>query len=148
MKLFLRFCLILFVLIVGCKNEEDRPLPNKKPKTFFWIYPDSTTHEGNSRQHIHWWGEDGDGVIKGYLFALGKFLDSAGNLPSPDTIGWRFTTKTDSIVAFPLLTKRDTFHIAIRALDNTFSLPVPQSKTDTPFFSNALVRFSPSQYLG
>ncbi|MBI3195659.1 MAG: hypothetical protein HYZ34_14505 [Ignavibacteriae bacterium] len=146
MKSFLQFSFILLVFIIGCKNEEDKPLPNKKPKTFFWIYPDSTTREGNSRQRIHWWGEDGDGVIRGYLFALGKFLDSAGHLPSPDTIGWRFTIKTDSIVAFPLLTKRDTFHIAIRALDNTFAIPVPQSKTDTPFFSNALVRFSPTPY--
>ncbi len=147
MKLFFRSSLILLVVFFfGCKNEEDRQLPNKKPKTFFWIFPDSTIHEGNSRQRIHWWGEDGDGVIKGYLFALGKFLDSEGQLPSPDTIGWRFTTKTDSIVAFPLLTKRDTFHIAIRAIDNTFSLPIQQSAQDTPFFSNALVRFSPSPY--
>ncbi len=145
MKQFLPLVFILLVILFGCSNEEDKPLPNKTPKTYFWLFPDSTILEGKSRQQIHWWGHDPDGVIRGYLFAIGRLLDSTHHLVTPDTIGWCFTTKTDSTVAFPLVTKRDTFDIAVRAVDNTFKIPVfPEGDSST--FENAIVRLNPFPY--
>ncbi len=138
MRTFLLVSVTALLFLVGCTNDEGKKLPNKTPKTFFWIAPDSTIREGNSRQHIHWWGTDPDGIIKGYLFAIGKFLDSTGSIVSPDTISWHFTTKTDSTVAFPLVTKRDTFDVVIRAIDNNFILPA-LSTTDSTFEDAAII---------
>jgi photosystem II stability/assembly factor-like uncharacterized protein len=137
-KLFLIFSTI--VLMNGCVNEPDRPYENQRPKTFFWIYPDSTIREGNSKQRIHWWGEDPDGVVKGYLFASGKFLTrgtSLVKLDSLDVVRWSWTTANDTFLAFPLVVKRDTFDIAVRAVDNSFQQDLP---------ANAVVRFKPEPY--
>lgn len=127
------------VLLIGCVNEPDAPRPNQRPKTFFWLYPDSTISEGSSRQRIRWWGEDPDGVVKGYLFASGKFLDFNKSIPQPDTVRWTWTTANDTFLAFPLLVKRDTFDIAVRAVDNTFQQALQLQQ-------NAIVRFTPSPY--
>src|SRR5437867_3857886 len=106
------------LLLNGCSKEHpDQPAMNQPPKTLLWLFPDSTLGQGNSKQHIHWWAEDPDGIIKGYLLAAGKFATS-GQLP--DTLRWVWTTKNDSVIAFPLLVRQDTFEIAVRACDNNF----------------------------
>lgn len=131
-----RILYLLFVLAImaGCINQPvNKPVVNQPPATYFWIFPDSTILEGNSQQHIHWWGEDPGGIVVGYLFASGKILTSSKTLPHPDTIGWGWTTATDSIISFPLRMKRDTFDIAVRAVDNQFQQTLPQQ---------AVVRFS------
>ena len=112
------------LVIMGCdKDIADNPVANKQPKTFLWLYPDSTLSQGNSKQRIRWWGEDPDGVVKGYLFSSGKLLDSTGNISS--TISWRWRVTNDSLVAFPLLVKQDTFQVIVRAVDNTFQTELP-----------------------
>lgn len=131
--------LVLIMLLGGCSKEyPDQPVPNKLPKTFLWLYPDSTIREGNSRQRVRWWGEDPDGVVRGYLFAAGKLLTSAGKLPNPDTITWRWRTVNDSLMAFPLLVRQDTFQVMVRAVDNSFVGEIPDQ---------AIVRFSPFAYV-
>ncbi|MBI4546724.1 MAG: hypothetical protein HY707_01995 [Ignavibacteriae bacterium] len=138
MKHFIIYSVLVGLVLSSCTEEiPDNPVLNLQPRTFMWLFPDSTIHEGNSRQHIRWWGEDPDGVIKGYLFAAGKFLNAAGQLPSPDTITWRWVTVNDSIVAFPLLVRRDTFEIAVRAVDNTFTGNLQEQ---------AVIRFVPFVY--
>ncbi|HEV8538797.1 MAG TPA: YCF48-related protein [Bacteroidota bacterium] len=111
------------VFFAGCSKEQpDEPHANQKPKTFVWLFPDSTIAEGNSRQRIRWWGEDADGVVKGFLVASGKF-EISGQLP--DTLAWTWTTKNDSLIAFPLLVRQDTFNLAVRSVDNTFEERLP-----------------------
>ena len=129
--------LLVVVILAGCTTQPDHPVVHRTPTTYFWIFPDTTLKEGNSKQRIRWWGDAPDGVVKGYLFASGKFLNTAHALPSPDTIGWRWTTRMDTLVAFPLVTKRDTFDIAIRAVDNDFQ--------NTPT-EGALIRLTPTPY--
>jgi photosystem II stability/assembly factor-like uncharacterized protein len=140
MKQLLLLIVVVILASSGCTNEPDVPRPNQRPKTFFWIYPDSSILEGNSKQRIHWWGDDPDGIVKGFLFASGKFMmpgKSLDQLDSLNVIRWSWTTAYDTFVAFPLIVKRDTFDIAIRAVDNTFQQVLPP---------NAIVRFKPEPF--
>jgi len=119
---------------LGCVKEHlNEPVSNRPPKTHFWIYPDSNIAEGVSKQRLHWWGEDEDGYVTAYLFA---YVPDLLILPSPDTLSYAFITATDTVVQFPLKQARQTYFVAVRAVDNTFAgIPV-----------NAVVRLSPRPY--
>ena len=138
---FLCYTVILIVFISGCsKDFPNEPKPNQSPHTSLWLFPESTLAEGHSKQHIHWLGDDPDGFIKGYLFTSGKIPSRTGT--ALDTIPWRWRIDNDSLIAFPLLVKRDTFQISVRAVDNAFQPVLPDSfKGNLP--DQALIRFVP-----
>ena len=126
-----------FLLLVGMpsctKHYPNKPIENVAPKTFLWLFPDSTLAQTVSRQQLRWWGEDSDGYVVGYLFSFAQRLTV---LPNPDTLTYVFTTRTDTTVLFPLTTSTETFLVVVRAIDNTFKgLPV-----------GATVRLSPTPY--
>lgn len=126
--------LLIATLLLSCVKEfPNKPIENQPPKTFFWLFPDSTIAEGVSRQRLHWWGEDPDGYVVGYLFG---FVQGISTLPSPDTIAYTWTTRSDSVVRFPLRIAQADFFVAVRAVDNTFD-PLPVG---------AAVRLSPRPY--
>lgn len=131
--------LVLVALLVaaenGCVKEySSQVLVNHPPQTFFWIYPDSTISAGISKQEIRWWGEDPDGYVIGYLVAV---VPDIAVIPTPDTLTYFFVTTTDSVISFPLRQKRETFLVAIHAIDNTFNVRLP---------SMAPVKLSPFAY--
>src|SRR5260221_14159884 len=143
MKKLLPLIVLTLILCSGCEKETPSQLiPNKPAKTYLWLFPDSTIAEGHSSQHIRWWGTDPDGVVKGFLFASGRL--PAGIQSIRDTISWHWTVANDSMIAFPLLVRRDTFQIAVRAVDNSLPQSLPNQAT---------VRFvpagaSPASYTG
>lgn len=127
---FLKYCwpalVSLFFLVNGCTDPVHAPAQkNLPPKTFLWLYPDSGIAEGHSRQHIHWWGEDPDGVVKGFLVASGRLYSTPSPSSYSDTVLWRMRLSNDSVIAFPLKTKRDTFQLSVRAVDNSFPFNLP-----------------------
>lgn len=116
------FVSVIF-LINSCRKDDTitKPKPNQPPRTFLWIQTD-TTQELNptiSRQIIRWWGEDPDGLIRGYLFAYFN-TDSVPPNTIPDTLGYSWVVKNDTAMAFPLFTARERFTVIVRAVDNTF----------------------------
>jgi photosystem II stability/assembly factor-like uncharacterized protein len=124
MKHLLLHSIIIILFVSGCsKDMVDNPIPNKRPKTFLWLVPDTTVAEGNSKQRIRWWGEDPDGIIKGYLFSSGKLLNASGQIS--DTIPWRWRINSDTLIAFPLLVRQDTFQVIVRSVDNSFQGNLP-----------------------
>lgn len=116
---------------------------NKPPRTFLWLYPDSTIAQGVSKQRIHWWGEDPDGIVVGYLFAVAKVKPPISGIP--DTISWTWTTRNDSSLSFPLLTVRDTFTVFVRSVDNTFGTSL-RDLTKEGFGEGSRIRFIPTPY--
>lgn len=146
MKILLPVFVLCVILMLGCeKQSPSQALSNKPPRTYLWLFPDSTIAEGHSRQHIRWWGSDPDGIVAGFLFATGRLPPPDVGQPSVrDTITWHWTRAQDSVVAFPLLVRRDTFQIAVRAVDNSIAQLLPDE---------AVVRFvpvgeSPPSYAG
>jgi hypothetical protein len=120
----------------GCDEKiADNPSVNKPPRTFLWLYPDSTISIGVSRQHLQWWGEDPDGFVRGYLFS---FIPSrASHRPSPDTLRYTWVTKSDTLMRFPLDTLFRYFTVFVRSVDNSFA-GLDSSRT---------VRLTPSPYV-
>ncbi len=133
---------LLFLISSCSKDFPVQPRVNQPPKTLLWLFPDSTIAPGVSRQRIHWWGEDPDGFVVGYLFAFAKLP-----LPIPtnsdtlrkilDTLSWSWTRRNDTLMAFPLLTVRDTFTVFIRAVDNSIAM-IPDDQST--------IRLSPQSY--
>lgn len=135
MKL-LRFILSFFLLfpLFHCNEKiADSPLVNEKPRTFLWLYPDSTVGVGVSRQHLHWWGEDPDGVIRGYLFGFVPY----GAAQPPDSVRYTWVTKNDTLIRFPLDTLFRYFTVFVRSVDNSFGGLAEES----------IVRLAPSPYV-
>jgi len=69
--------------------------------------------EGNrlsSRVNISWWGDDPDGYIEGYEYAITDTSEGS----------WRFTTRTDSVFILPISPGEDIDNVlfAVRAIDN------------------------------
>jgi hypothetical protein len=89
-----------------------------------------------SRQRLHWWGEDPDGVVRGYLFAYSVFPNRVTSLPVPDTLRYTWVTSNDTLILFPLDTLFRTFTVFVRAVDNRFGGIPNQSP----------VRMSPSPF--
>lgn len=132
------FLLLSFVIIFGSCTEKvaDSPHGNKPPTTFLWLFPDSTVGVGVSRTHLRWWGEDPDGVIRGYLFAYAVFPSKVSTIPDPDPFRYAFVSRTDTIMQFPLDTLFRNYTVVVRAVDNTFKgLP-----------DRSIIRFSPNPY--
>ncbi|MBI4536176.1 MAG: hypothetical protein HY708_07845, partial [Ignavibacteriae bacterium] len=139
MRSTFRHILILAVLLslLSCSEKiTDNPHGNELPKTYLWLFPDSTIGVGISRQHLRWWGEDPDGVVKGYLFAFAITEARVDTVPSPDTLRYIWTTKNDTLIQFPLDTLFRLFTVYVRAVDNSFR--------DLP--NQSIVRLSPSPY--
>ncbi|HTR80276.1 MAG TPA: hypothetical protein VMM58_01520, partial [Bacteroidota bacterium] len=135
--IILSACILLFG---SCTKEyTDEPKANVPPSTRLWLEPDSVLRETVSRQHVYWYGEDPDGMVQGYLLAVGNFKPAPTKIPSPDTITYTWVTTTDSLIALPLRTIRDSFIVVVRAVDNTFkpAKNLPQG---------AIVRMSPQPY--
>ncbi len=135
MRVLTAVLLIAVLMMAGCEKEgPSQANANKPPKTYLWLFPDSTIAEGHSRQHLRWWGTDPDGVVEGFLISTGRIPPRNPADGVRDTVTWHWTTANDSEVAFPLLVKRDTFQVEVRAVDNTIGQSLP---------ADAIIRFVP-----
>lgn len=116
------FALLALSLMFGCSEHvTDSPAGSKQPSTFLWLFPDSTVRVGVSRQRLHWWGDDPNGVVTGFLFSFKVVTENVTSLPVPDTLRYVYTQKNDSTLSFPLDTLFQKFAVIVRSVDNSFS---------------------------
>ncbi len=108
MKKFL-FLVVVFLtglFISSCYDElVDTPIPNKPPKSYISLFPDSVISQQQSRLRVHWWGDDPDGLVIGYFI-------------SSDNINWLFTSSNDSTISFPITGSDTTIFFRVAAVDN------------------------------
>ncbi len=128
---------MLLVFLISCNEHiADNPAANRPPVTHLWLFPDSTVGIGVSKQHLHWWGEDPDGTVVGYLFAFAPVNGNVTTAPSPDTLRYTWVTGNDTTMLFPLERIFERFLVVVRSVDNRFGgLP-----------SQSIVRRSPFAY--
>lgn len=109
-KIILIIALIVSGIFISCSEQiTDKPLANKNPNTFLFLYPsdENQLSQQKSRLKVHWWGDDSDGLIIGYYFNW-KGLNNV----------WTFTTKNDSLFSLPIGTADTTFVFQVVAVDN------------------------------
>ncbi|WP_372906612.1 hypothetical protein [Rhodohalobacter sp.] len=105
--------LIAAALFYSCDTSLDGDLnENQPPKTSLTVDNIQVDEESrlSSRIDISWWGDDPDGYIVGYEYAISD--TSEGN--------WTFTTQTDSTFILPISPGEETDDVlfAVRAIDN------------------------------
>lgn len=104
---------ITALVISSCDTSLDGNLDeNLAPNTSLTV-DNIEVDEGNrlsSRVSISWWGDDPDGYVEGYEYAISDTSD--GN--------WRFTTRTDSVFILPISAGQEIEDVlfAVRSVDN------------------------------
>lgn len=109
----MKYYFIIFLaltLLIGCSEEvTDNKNQDKAPNTFLFLYPDdgAQLNRQKSRIAVHWWSDDPDGVVVGYIF---KWDGIDAN--------WSFTTKNDSTFSLPIGTADTNYVFLVAAIDN------------------------------
>ena len=113
---FLTAGIILFAVLAlsGCtKHFSSTAVGVLPPKTFVSAFPyrDSTQtvnfNPQSSLLEIHWWANDGNGLVIGYIITFNKRT-------------WTFTTKDDSVFFLPLFSKDTNYVFSVAAIGNSF----------------------------
>jgi hypothetical protein len=109
---FSTFFILIFTLPFSACNDQvtDAPKDNQPPETHLFLQPDSELATSTSRQILHWWGDDADGRVSGFVYTF----DSK----APEITEWEmgasdpFWTFTES--------NQDTFSLRFAGTDTMF----------------------------
>lgn len=97
--------LLSLAILAACSESPNTPRTNVPPETYLSLTPDGDLRTTTSRQHVHWWGDDPDGFVAGYLISF-------------DQVNWVFTTRNDSVFALSLSGSDTTYAFHVRAVDD------------------------------
>ncbi len=142
-RFFILFLFSAIFVLKGCEQGgiSGEELENELPTTSLTVdqanLPENTLL--SSRVNLSWWGNDPDGYLLGYEYAINDTSENA----------WTFTTKTDSIFTLPITAGQaaDTVLFKIRSVDNRQArdpigarivLPVRNTVPTIEFNSNQL----------
>lgn len=104
------FVLFFLALFQGCiKKKTSELIPNQRPETYIWLFPDSSLNQSTSNLHLHWWGVDPDGWVVGYVFSF-------------DRKNWFWTSKNDSVFKLRILGADTSYDFLVFAVDNTLTM--------------------------
>jgi len=112
--------LAALLLLNQCsENFSDNPKANRPPETFLSIFSDNQLSPAISRQTFHWWGDDPDGMVQGFIYT---FNPNATNVTSWDENStdpdWTFTTETQETFTLSLGGTDTTFTFWVKAIDD------------------------------
>jgi hypothetical protein len=100
--------LSISLLIITCSEDQvSNPVGNQPPDSGLFLYPDSSITRQPSRLHVHWWGDDPDGVVKGFYIKW-EGIDSA----------WGFTSSNDSIFSLPIGSSDTIYSFKVATVDD------------------------------
>jgi len=112
----LMVCAISLCVSVACDSERGGSLfSNTPPETYLSLYPDSGIPDTSlapttSQQRLHWWGDDPDGYLTGFIFSWSQ------DVPDPET--WTYTTAYESTFALAIAGSETTYTFRISAVDD------------------------------
>lgn len=96
-------------IFLSCSESvTDNPLENQPPETHLFLYTNAEISQQKSKLQVHWWGDDSDGLVIGYVFKWEGINDN-----------WTFTKSNDSVFALPIGTVDTSFSFLVSAIDNS-----------------------------
>jgi hypothetical protein len=100
------FSLIFSFVFFSCsERHSNEPVPNTPPKTFISLFPGGDLSVTPSKQHLHWWGVDVDGLVIGFVISF-------------DSLHWHWTTSNDSLFTLQLNRPDTSYKFYVAAIDN------------------------------
>lgn len=95
----------LCVFVAGCTDDTiGTPSGNKRPQTHLATPVVNTIQ--SSQIHVHWYGDDPDGFVAGYLFSW-------------DRKTWHYTPNNDSLFSLRINANDSSYTFSVAALDNS-----------------------------
>jgi len=112
--------LIWGIIAASCSEKiPDRPKPNQPPETHLSLYPEGGLHTTTSRQILHWWGDDPDGRVVGFIYT---WEANAPNLTewteTKQDPRWTFTTANSDTFALRFLGADTVYTFRVKAVDD------------------------------
>lgn len=131
-KNFKYYVLLLLsaVIIYNCTDVPEGVNSNNPPETFLSLYPDSIISPHITRIKITWWGDDPDGLIKGYRFSF-------------DSTNWTYSEGNDSTFQLVIVGNDSTFRFWVAAVDDKGNIdPTPATNLYPVYNSPPSVQFN------
>ncbi|MDZ7318710.1 MAG: hypothetical protein ONB11_06110 [candidate division KSB1 bacterium] len=112
--------LLLVLLIAGCGQKiMDAPKPNQPPATYLTLYPDSTLATTTSRQVLHWWGDDPDGRVVGFIYTWNIVASVPTSFHDGESLkDWQMTTTYSDTFALKFIDLDTVYTFRISAVDD------------------------------
>ncbi len=103
------------VILFGCREETATQIDRNRPPDTYLTGAPAESSLTVYRVHLFWYGNDPDGVVTGYQFAITDSLPR-----DEDTLTYSFTSKTDSVFVFPVGKSQQVLghRFYIRAIDD------------------------------
>lgn len=124
------FVFLTAVMIYSCKDPISGQYENQPPNTNLSLFPDSTIAPGTTLKTIRWWGDDPDGIVKGFRISF-------------DSVNWGYTEKNDSTFVLHINGDDSTFRFFVASVDDkglidptpaTNLYPVQNSPPEVEFY--------------
>ncbi len=114
---------LLLITALGSSCSEhptDNPKANEPPVTHLAVRSSADSLNATiSKQTLHWWGDDPDGAVTGFIYT---FNPNAPNVQSwtSDAVpaDWTFTTKTQETFTLKLSGTDTTYSFWVKAIDD------------------------------
>lgn len=125
--LLLVFCAIT---LYNCTEVPQGVLTSSAPETYLSLFPDSIISPHVTRIKITWWGDDPDGLVKGYRFSF-------------DSTNWTYSEGNDSTFQLVIVGNDSTFRFWVAAVDDKGNIdPTPATNLYPVFNSPPSVAFN------
>lgn len=135
--------ILLILGLFGCSEDfADNPRQNEPPKTFLSIFSERDLNASISRQTFNWWGDDPDGIVRGFIYTFNPDAPSLTEWSGGDDPDWTFTSNTSQTFTLRLTGTDTTFTLWVKAVDDadatdplgaTQSFPIINTKPSVEF---------------
>ncbi len=129
----IKYYIIIFISTITLYNCTDVPQgvgTNLPPETYLSLFPDSIISPHITRLKITWWGDDPDGLVKGYRFSF-------------DSTNWTYSEGNDSTFQLVIVGNDSTFRFWVAAVDDKGNIdPTPATNLYPVFNSPPSVAFN------
>jgi hypothetical protein len=112
------------LLLYSCTDVPEGVMTNLAPETYLSIFPDSIISPQKTRLKITWWGDDPDGLVKGFEVSF-------------DSLNWTFTPNNDSTFQLVIIGNDSIFRFWARAVDDKGNIDMTPATNLFPVVNSA-----------